>query len=508
MLAVSLFSTAISGCAADESQGRSAVANVGGGSGWNAAASSGGAGGGGSSAGVHLRSGDCSDVLSPGLTVVDASCGWVTVPEDHRARDGKMIELAVVALKATGSEPRKDPIVFLAGGPGESAIDSLGRWNREVVPRWRETRDVIFFDQRGTGQGRHSLGCFEYANQFAANLSQNLTRTEDLDNLVAAMKTCHERLTDRGVDLGAYTSAQSAADVVDVMSALGYGSFNLVGVSYGTRVALTVMRDAPQQVRSVVLDSPQAIAGHILFAKDAEHAFKALFTACAADAKCGETYPNLESTLADTVQKLDDNPIQVGAYFATGTRYLFGVWERMHQWSFASIPRLIMDVASGKASPPVGLAGSFAFGMSYSVLCSEEYPFDAATHEADVASVSSPYTKLDQLDFETEGVCPFWTKRPADPKEDQDVVSDLPALLLTGSLDTVLPSYYADQVAERLSKSQTVRLEGLGHVTERPRVGVVDGVECAREIARAFLDAPTEAVDTRCLEGIAPIAWE
>jgi pimeloyl-ACP methyl ester carboxylesterase len=54
---------------------------------------------------------------------------------------------------------------------------------------------------------------------------------------------------------------------------LGYHQVNLWSISYGTRLALTVMRLSPSEVRSVVLDSTSPTTGrhrHRLPGRDPE----------------------------------------------------------------------------------------------------------------------------------------------------------------------------------------------------------------------------------------------
>src|SRR5690606_39073830 len=93
---------------------------------------------------------------------------------------------------------------------------------------------------RGTGYSQPFLGCYG---------------DEEAEDNLAYARLCHADLTAQGIRLNAYTSAENAADIADLRVALGYEQVNLYGISYGTRLALTIMRDHPQGIRSVVLDS-------------------------------------------------------------------------------------------------------------------------------------------------------------------------------------------------------------------------------------------------------------
>src|SRR5262249_11696499 len=143
-------------------------------------------------------------------------------------------------------------------------------------------RDFIFFDQRGTGYSQPELTCPERDALAPTLLAGALSDEQSTQAIVDAFQRCRDRLGVQGVDLAAYNSAASAADVNDLRLALGYSQLNLYGDSYGTRLALTVMRDFPQAVRSVVLDStyPLEVNLYTALAPNAERAFNALFDAC------------------------------------------------------------------------------------------------------------------------------------------------------------------------------------------------------------------------------------
>lgn len=469
-----------------------------------------------------FTSADCADVLLPADTT-DAECGWATVPADHAKPGADTIQLAVAVLKAAGTKV-DDPIVFLGGGPGSEVIKHyLGQYAGEVVPLWRATRDVVFFDQRGTGVSKPGLDCKEYDDQYLENLGQVLTAEEETTKLYAANQKCHDRLVAEGVDLTLFTNAQNAQDVRDVVTALGYSSYNLYGISYGTRLAQTVLRDAPAGVRSVILDSAFGLEANQLFPKDAQYAFKALFAACTADAKCAAAFPNLEQTLSDTVTRLETTPLSVpipnptdgqpAAVMVTGTRYLYGLQQAMYTTAtIPALPSVIAQTAQGNtallASAAAGSAArnDSSEGMSYSINCADEDPFGRPLHDANMADVTAPYDMLDRYSS-GPNVCDIWGARAADPLENEPVKSDLPTLILAGSLDPILPPYYDEQIHQNLSNSQYLLFPGFGHGIVRAKSGEAAAPRCAQKISQAFFDDPTKAVDSSCLADIPPVVW-
>ena len=180
-------------------------------------------------------------------------CGYVTVLEDRAKPDGRTIELYVVRIRALSPIRHRDPVIYLAGGPGGSAT----RRTQWFLDRGRSLwtgRDLVLFDQRGIGNSKPRLECAQYRHDYADIRNRDLDPDEELEWSVEALLGCKRTLSDRGIDLSAYTSASTAADVADIVSAMDFDSFNLYGTSYGTLLALTVMRDFPAGVRSVILD--------------------------------------------------------------------------------------------------------------------------------------------------------------------------------------------------------------------------------------------------------------
>src|SRR5262245_61516536 len=102
-----------------------------------------------------FESAPCEIEVPEGQNPSNVECGWLTVPENRRRPAGRTIKLAVVTLKATGSAPEPDPLVILGGGPGQWAIDSLlSRFTGDFAAPIQTTRDIVIFDQRGSGRSQ------------------------------------------------------------------------------------------------------------------------------------------------------------------------------------------------------------------------------------------------------------------------------------------------------------------------------------------------------------------
>jgi len=242
----------------------------------------------------------------------NSRCGWVHVPEDRNNPDSPEIKLAVKIFKSTSPDPKPDPIIFLQGGPGNPSLmmAAAGDFDRMVAPYLAE-RDYILLDQRGNGFSTPGINCTETMSWM--DKSDTFYTADDFKaEGIESMARCRERLMAQGIRIESYNSNENAADVDAVRQTLGIEKWNLVGVSYGSRLALTVMRNHPEHVRSVVIGSvsPPMAKYHWGIA-DAERLFRNLFDRCEADPGCNEAYPDLEAVFFKGIEKYNANPIRV-----------------------------------------------------------------------------------------------------------------------------------------------------------------------------------------------------
>ena len=174
--------------------------------------------------------------------------GILEVPENRQNPDSKTLKLVYKVLKAKKADSLKAPIVYLQGGPGGATLIMEEFWENHAL---RNDRDIVLMDQRGTGASE--ANCIEIGNAMFAISRQDLDNEGEIRALNAVLSECKETMKQDGVDLAGYTSKENAADFEDLRKALGYEKWNLFGVSYGSRLGLTIMRDFPNGVRSAVL---------------------------------------------------------------------------------------------------------------------------------------------------------------------------------------------------------------------------------------------------------------
>lgn len=460
---------------------------------------------------------DCEFVV-PGSR--DVACGYLTVPENRDdVANGRTVQLHVAIFSSESANPAPDPIIYLDGGPGGDALEIVPLAFEERFAPFLANHTFIMFDQRGTGFSEPSLACPELIDLTLETLDDDLTTEEGQALYLESLAECRERLVDEGVDLTAYNSAENAADVADLRIALGYEEWNLYGISYGTRLAQTIMRDHPEGIRSVILDSAYPLAANLQLetAVNAERAFTVFFEGCAADPVCNEAYPNLDEVFAQLVEDMNETPLLLEVLnlsdrqnydaLLNGDFMISLLFNSLYSVElFPIMPKLIYDVRDGRTSDLNSLVTNLLFqqqfisqGMQLSVQCNEEISF--STPGDYVPSTVYPY--LNNI-FEASSVtgqfgftvCDLWQSGQADPIENMLVNSDLPTLILVGEYDPITPPVWGQDVAEGLTDFYFFEFPGIGHSAS------VSG-ECPLGITQAFIADPTSEPDGSCLAEMA-----
>jgi pimeloyl-ACP methyl ester carboxylesterase len=376
------------------------------------------------------------------------------------------------------------------------------------------------FDQRGVGYSQPALNCPELSDLELRTLGTHRTREQETEDQVEAAFACRDRLLASGIDLSAYDTAASAADVNDVRIALEYGRLDVWGISYGTRLALAVERDFPEAVHSLVLDSalPPSINQVTDRAANAERAFRTLFDGCAADVACAAAYPNLETVFYGLVAEFNENP---ASFFAqdpdTGAVYnVLLTGDRLVRTLNAAladpllIPFVPLVAASLRAGDFTLIAQATSLltfggrgqstGMFYSVNCVDEV---SRTSPEQVFAAQRTVRReiVEALNEDARfRICAGWGSGQAPRRAGAPVVSDVPTLILAGEYDPLTPATYAEIAARTLRNSSWFEFPGIGHA-------VVATSPCGHAIMIDFLTAPTRTPEARCLAVMGPPAW-
>ncbi|MCB9454508.1 MAG: alpha/beta fold hydrolase [Anaerolineaceae bacterium] len=463
--------------------------------------------------------GRCPFILPTGLTI---DCGTVRVPADHRNPDnGELVSLQVAIIHSRSENPQPDPVVLLVGGPGGSALEYPDNTFRPNYYAFLENRDFILFDQRGVGRSEPSLDCpnFLFALYEIAGEQRPVEDYKQAES--QALLTCRRQLVENGANLDLYNTTNNAADLEAIRQALGYEQWNLFGVSYGSKLALTVMRDYPNGIRSVILDSayPLQVNLYLDFASLLGNAYRQLFDTCVAQQGCQTVYPDLETAFYELVDQFNREPartiipMQQGAEFTvyiTGDMLVEGLFNLMYRKEvLPNIPQIIHALLNRDAQAlsliaqdyldrPLGLSEAFY----YSVQCAEEMQ-SASLDEALATGATLPQSLAGTFNRFTEDIftlCAEWGVQPAPDRENQAVVSNIPALVLAGEFDPITPPVWGQMVSDDLANSHLYVFPGLGH-------GAVRSDTCPLQIALSFLDDPTGEPDSSCIATMPPMTF-
>jgi pimeloyl-ACP methyl ester carboxylesterase len=166
----------------------------------------------------------------PPVEGLDVDCGYLTVAESRQNFTGKTIDLAVAILRSPSPNPAPDPIFLLTGGPGQAALPLAPVLAQIYAPMIAE-RDMVLIDQRGTGYSQPLLSCPQTDLNIGETLQIQLTEDQQRPVFVQQqyqrLIDCGRQLQAQGIDLEAYNSVESAADLEDLRIALGYEQINL-----------------------------------------------------------------------------------------------------------------------------------------------------------------------------------------------------------------------------------------------------------------------------------------
>ena len=231
------------------------------------------------------------------------SCATLSVPLERSGAAGGSVSLDVERLQV-GPTPSKAAVVALAGGPGQAAVPLASGMAKTIAPALT-TRDLIVFDQRGTGSSG-ALSC------------PALEGTEALGSIGQAFERCAQQIGSRR---GAYTTQESVADIEALRQATGYEKLVLFGVSYGTKVALEYAERYPQSVEALVLDSVVPPERADPFSVGMFKAMKPVFEELCSAGACNGITSNPLGDMARLVARLHTHALSGWVYDGTGHRH-------------------------------------------------------------------------------------------------------------------------------------------------------------------------------------------
>lgn len=375
-------------------------------------------------------------------------CAYLVVPENRNKPSGKTIKLPFIYVESKNPNKHKDPVLYTAGGPGASSLHGVTFIHNRA---FFKDRDYIAFEQRGTWYAQPRLNCFEVSDAVKEAYRKGLNKDS---MILVGVEACRKRLAAQGIDLSAYNTIENAADIEDLRRALNIDSINLIGVSYSGGLMMTVMRNYPQHVRSVVLDS--ALPGYVNYEEDAlfsiNEAFNRIFDNCDRDSTNKKLYGNLKqrfqqyfTSIGDKVfyinYKEKDKPDSIRIKYTRDELIDVLVDKLQSNRELKNVPYIITQVIAGKRNgymkeyfDGIFSAGDGTNGMRYSMYCSEQIAY-ANQSVIDKQNEIFPYLAGYHFNNVDHPICNCWNVKPVDAIAKTPVFSNIPTLLGMGDTD-------------------------------------------------------------------------
>lgn len=451
-------------------------------------------------------------------------CGWLQVPEDRANQNSdRVIRLPVVILHGNAGRYGLHSVVLGGGGPGAGlnlhSYDDIDYWNVYRQQTLGEAGTLILMDQRGAGMSKPRLACPDSEISNEEYLSSAITPDDDFRIHYDTSKNCAQQFSDWGVNLSAYTTAASADDYEDLRRLfLGDQWWNIVGYSYGTRLAFELIRRHPDGVRTAVMGgvSPPE-STHLNAAPNFSAALVKIAESCNDDDFCRTTYGDMLANLKTASHRLNATPITVGGPIVINSNrlsdmILHGMYDST---GVALLPCLAWELAGGQEclytqdgeekfaldwfvdNYYLAVTENFSDALLESIACREYGRNDIERkHEG------FPFDLWFKWDEISESACDdIWAQDGKIAGGQDSVTTDKPILMLTGFFDPATPPEPAAAAARHLPNVRIYQFQSSHNFS---RTGQM---ECESELTSQFLYAPGAEINDLCVRQIAPISF-
>jgi pimeloyl-ACP methyl ester carboxylesterase len=438
---------------------------------------------------------------------------YLTVPEDYSRPEGRSLRLAVMVIKSSSGNSLPDPIIYLRGGPGYTVFlkDLI---NMFLTHPLRQNRDIIILDFRGIGLSEPAF-VPEHQTNLVNLILSDLTPEKATEKHLIHLEESFGTLLDKGVNLNMYNSAAVVKDLELLRKSMGIDQWNLWGISYGTRVAQTYMRDFPQAVRCAIMDSPvpmgyPSTGEEIVLYRNSLNRF---FASCNDNPGCNSAFPELEKRFYSAMESLKSNPVVFPYYNAPGGTACLNfqdvhlIFQQLlyEPRFYPLIPWLVKAVED---------RNTMVFKNLFQLMESEFYTYSEVMYLT-VMKYDGGLSMNDYkipVDDPLRNALNYFDNRDhmlqridymiQDTLEALPVISNIPSLILAGSIDPVTPPAYAQILQKSFTQSYLFEFPGRGH-------GLTRNTDCAKKMAVDFVNNPAVIPDSECITTTAAsaISW-
>ena len=444
----------------------------------------------------------------------NVTCYLIPIQKNKTNPSLGALKMAVVVAQAL-QESNEPPLLYLHGGPGIATVENVPRYLQSKTWKLlRESRSLVFFDYRGTGFSEPVL-CPEMEDSLALFAESNASDEAIQAYEIALYKKCREELMTSGVDVSSFSSTQLAADAEAIRNALKIKKWNVYGVSFGTTVALQLLRNHEAHIQSMILDSPfPPNAPWLDFVRPFDTCFKVLEENILKHPDVYAHFPALRKDFVNAVERLNKEPVMVKdsldeqGYEYSGDDFAWSIWSAMlNPKSIPYVPLAIHEVSNGNDSilakwqsafSEPNSFGKFSEAQSSAVLCYESRPKNADDTKESLLKAYPDFTSF-VIDFEGE-LCDAWQPQSASPQAFTAVRSKVPVLILSGEYDPVCPPLFGALTSKSLPNATFITVPAASHAA-------IHADDCLRQIAYNFLSKPNEKPDVSCVSLRSPIVF-
>jgi pimeloyl-ACP methyl ester carboxylesterase len=455
--------------------------------------------------------GACTPAQAPAIDLqpcvvsnLSAECGTLSVFENRETQSGRKIDIHVAVIKAWGKDPLPDPIFYLAGGPGGSAIGDAPYAVR-ILKSANQNRDIVLVDQRGTGQSNR-LTCPRNVDESGGLVPMDTQMIQDLGDCLKNMDA----------DPAAYTTAWAMDDLDDVRAALDYAEINLYGESYGPTAEQVYLQRHGEHVRTMTLEGVTLLDVPIFerMPHSSQSALDLLVKRCQADVACKSAYPNFGEEITALISRLEKQPVNLPVMDPRTGRparldrdmLVLSIHNSLvNTESAVQLPRLLHQAYQGDWNEIAQIyANSLTDNpptsewqvMRLTILCHEHW---ARLDQVETAQFTShaylKYEDIRRLIELPEQVCDVVPQPSLSALYQTGNPSSVPVLLITNEADPQNPLENVAAANERYPNSLTVIAPAQGHG--------YSGLECRDQFVSAFIaSGTTKDLDTSCLQQV------
>ena len=428
--------------------------------------------------------------------------GFITVPEDYQKPDGRLIKVAFSIIKARVENPKRDGLLYFQGGWGSPMIRSVkGFMNRFPI----RDRDIILFDFRGTGFSEPAL-CTDLGLKVYEDIISDYSYSEFNEHQKNQINQCFDDLEAQQIDFLQYGSRNGMRDIRMLMDQLEYESYNLFGISYGTRRIQDLLRLSDKNVRSVVIDSNCPIGtGYTISGKMSKYYYDVLSTVlsdCESDAQCNLAFPNLKDRFEDFLKELKDKPLHVVSDEKDVFLNAVEVNGILHQllygrYYYADFPILLESLINRETAA----ISTIAEGMKTRVISNTNavgvinYIADWNVYQQQAQDnydhfIASAYMHYEVLDLYLHYFLDD-DRFPVDSLNAIPVVSNVPTLIVSGTHDPITPPALSESLLPNFKNNFYYKFPREGH-------GPASSL-CGENIWQQFINSPDSPPDDSCI---------